>query len=98
MALRQTDVGYVDVSNKTVWQALIDLLTTIVQHVGIDADLFEEALSMLQPIQALDSRVQAVLEEYNADSVWLARYRSQSCALEKTKVEGLGDWNFIELV
>lgn len=98
MALRQTDVGYVDVSNKTVWQALIDLLTTVVQHVGIDADLFEEALSMLQPIQALDSRVQAVLEEYNADSVWLARYRSQSCALEKTKVEGSGDWNFIELV
>lgn len=98
MALRQTDVGYVDVSNKAVWQALIDLLTTVVQHVGIDADLFEEALSMLQPIQALDGHVQAVLEEYNADSLWLARYRSQSCALEKTKVEGSGDWKFLELV
>ena len=99
MTLRHTEVGYVDISSRAVWQSLLDLLKTVVKHVGIDADMFEEALTMLRPLRTLHPEVKAVLDDYNADAVWLAQYREGSCAvLERTKVESTGDWEFLELV
>lgn len=98
LMLRQTDVGYVDVSSKAVWQSLVELMKKTVRYVGVEEDMFDEILIMLQPVGQFEPEVRDVLEEYNADAVWLASYRAGSCSMERGRVESTGDWKFVELI
>lgn len=94
MVLKHTEDGYVDVSSRAVWSSLVGLLKTVVRYVGIEAEMFEEVLMMLQPVDGLDLEVRQVLEEYNADAVWLASYRAGSCSIERKRVKSTGSWKF----
>jgi len=81
-----------------VWKGLMGLLKAVVEHVGLDADMFDEVLKVLRPIGGLEADVRAALERFDADSVWLALYREGSCTAERKMVESSGDWKFVELV
>ncbi|KAL1305942.1 hypothetical protein AAFC00_004083 [Neodothiora populina] len=98
LSLRYTDAGYVDVSSRAVWGSSLELLKTIIKHVGVDADTFEEILSMLQPLQELNEDIMAIFNEYNADAVWLAQYRSGSCNAAKGPAASSDQWHFAESV
>ncbi|KAI7467499.1 ARM repeat-containing protein [Hortaea werneckii] len=62
---------YIDTSTRIVWDAFVEVLTTVVKHVSLSPALFDDALEMLAPV--LDSRpdVRKALEAENADAVWL---------------------------
>ncbi|KAI7541601.1 ARM repeat-containing protein, partial [Hortaea werneckii] len=62
---------YIDTSTRLVWDALVEALTTVIKHVPLSPELFEDALEMLAPV--LDSRpdVRKALEAENPDAVWL---------------------------
>ncbi|KAI7678969.1 ARM repeat-containing protein [Hortaea werneckii] len=62
---------YIDTSTRLVWDAFVEALATVVKHVPLSPELFDDALEMLAPV--LDSRpdVRQALEAENADAVWL---------------------------
>ncbi|KAK4979467.1 hypothetical protein LTR28_004493 [Elasticomyces elasticus] len=67
---------YVDTSTRIVQQSLIDMLSAIVEYVGIDADMFDDALDMLAPTVKQRPDVRAILEQVNADALWLFEVRN----------------------
>lgn len=62
---------YIDTSKRLVWDAFVEALTTVIKHVPLSPELFDDALEMLAPV--LDSRpdTRKALEAENADAVWL---------------------------
>ncbi|GAB1738303.1 hypothetical protein NU219Hw_g2845t1 [Hortaea werneckii] len=62
---------YIDTSTRLVWDALVEVLTTVIKHVPLSPEFFDDALEMLAPV--LDTRpdVWKALEAENADAVWL---------------------------
>ncbi|KAI7160554.1 hypothetical protein KC352_g26951 [Hortaea werneckii] len=62
---------YIDTSMRLVWNAFVEALTTVIKHVPLSPELFDDALEMLAPV--LDSRpdIRKALEDENADAVWL---------------------------
>jgi hypothetical protein len=79
------DNTYIDTSTRALWQSLQDLLVLIVQHVEVEAEKFDDVLRMMGPMSQVPEHVRVVLEECNADAVWLARYRAQPWKLETPK-------------
>lgn len=57
-----------------MWEAVVDLLTAIVEYVRIDDDMFDDILDILVDVMERKSEVREALEVINADAVWLARY------------------------
>lgn len=94
---RHSDTDYVDTSSRTVWQSLTALLVTIVKHVDIDAEMFDDILQMLQPLQTVDAEVREALEAYNPDAVWLATFKQGSCKVKSSPRGVTGDWKFVVL-
>lgn len=58
-----------------IWDSVIRMLTAIVSHVRLDAEIFDEVLDLLS--EALSQKVEArrALEAVNGDAVWLAMYQ-----------------------
>ncbi|KAI5207075.1 ARM repeat-containing protein [Aureobasidium subglaciale] len=82
LTTRNLDVGYVDTSTKGLWRSLEDLLKTIVKYVEVDAEKFDDVLSMLSPVDELEQGTRKVLEEFNGDALWLAQYRAKPWELK----------------
>ncbi|PHH62717.1 hypothetical protein CDD81_6786 [Ophiocordyceps australis] len=57
-----------------VWGAVMELLTSMVSYVRIDADMFDEILDLLSDALEKDAEVRKALENINEDAVWLVRY------------------------
>lgn len=84
-------VGYVDTSTKALWSSFQTLLIVCVQHVGVDAKIFDEVLAMLRPIARLEAQAIHILDAENADAIWLARFREEQKTLKPPVFQG---WNF----
>ena len=50
------------------------LLTSLVLHVQISEDMFEDILALLAETLEKSAKVREALETINADAVWLLRY------------------------
>ncbi|PHH83727.1 hypothetical protein CDD82_3801 [Ophiocordyceps australis] len=57
-----------------VWGAVVELLTSMVSYVRVDADMFDEILDLLSDALERDVEVRKALENINEDAVWLVRY------------------------
>ncbi|KAI9733729.1 MAG: hypothetical protein M1818_007143 [Claussenomyces sp. TS43310] len=64
--------------NWQVWEGFINLMISIVEHVRIDDDMFDEALSILSDTLARRDDVHRALSAFNADAVWLEEQRRSS--------------------
>ncbi|KAI7317536.1 ARM repeat-containing protein [Hortaea werneckii] len=62
---------YIDTSTRLVWDSLVEALTTVIKHVPLSPELFDDALEMLAPILDSQPDVRKALEAENADAVWL---------------------------
>jgi len=56
------------------WEAIVSLLTTLVSHVRLDDEMFDDILELLGDTIETSREVREALELVNADAVWLARY------------------------
>ncbi|EON64362.1 hypothetical protein W97_03593 [Coniosporium apollinis CBS 100218] len=63
---------YIKTPTRLVWDALVRLLTTIVDYVVINEEVFDEILEMLSPLLEKDVEVKTALSSRNPDAVWLA--------------------------
>ncbi|KAJ3496766.1 hypothetical protein NLG97_g2416 [Lecanicillium saksenae] len=78
-----------------IWAAVASLLTSIVAHVRIDDDMFDDVLDLLADVLDKKPDAKEALEVINADAVWLALYeRDLAVCPAAPKVEGA---SFIEL-
>lgn len=73
-----------------LWEAVVKLLTSMVSHVKMSEDMFEEILSLLVEVLERSSEVRKALESVNADAVWLVRYE-RGCVewVEAPKMDGV---------
>lgn len=78
-----------------IWEAIVDLLTSIVSYVRVDDDMFDEILDLLSDILGRNKKVREALETINRDAVWLARYERGSVEwLEAPRMDGV---QFVEM-
>ena len=56
------------------WEALVKLLTAIVSYVRLSDEMFDQITDLLVEVLERSQDVREVLEDVNADAVWLARY------------------------
>jgi hypothetical protein len=78
-----------------VWEAFIKLLTTIVEYVRIDDDMFDEALENLADLLVSREDVRTAFSAVNADAVWLQELRRGE--LPNMKKPAVGDIRFANL-
>jgi hypothetical protein len=57
-----------------LWESAVGLLTTLVLHVQISEEIFEDILGLLAETLERSAEVREALETINADAVWLLRY------------------------
>ncbi|OHE92769.1 HEAT repeat protein [Colletotrichum orchidophilum] len=60
-----------------IWDSVIRLLTAIVSHVRLDAEIFDEFLELLSEALAQNNEARQALEAINGDAVWLALYQQR---------------------
>ena len=78
-----------------IWEAIVDLLTSIVSYVRVDDDMFDEILDLLSEVLGRNKKVLEALETINRDAVWLARYECGSVErLEAPMMDGV---HFVEM-
>ncbi|KAI5928753.1 HEAT repeat protein [Camillea tinctor] len=58
-----------------VWDAVQELLVTIVSYIQIDDDIFDQILDLLADSLASNPDIRAALEMVDADAVWLLMYQ-----------------------
>ncbi|TKA29790.1 hypothetical protein B0A50_03154 [Salinomyces thailandicus] len=96
--------SYTDTSTRLVWDALTSVLTAAVKSVPLPPELFEDALEMLGPVLESRPEVKTVLENENADAVWLALVKSGLVAVPQTPAafvgagKGRAEWRFPEML
>lgn len=73
-----------------VWEAVVRLLTAIVSHVRVDAEIFDEFLELLTEVLDKNTEARQALEVVNADAVWLVMYQQGLIEpLQTPQLEGL---------
>lgn len=96
LVLGSQEVAYVDASKRTLVANTSRFLVTVVKHVGIESELFEEVLGWLSPLSKLDERDLQVLREENGDTVWLALWKEGvGRGITTPRPRGDGDWTFV---
>ncbi|KAH8805591.1 armadillo-type protein [Xylogone sp. PMI_703] len=60
--------------NSQMWASVVELMTSIAQHVRISDDIFDEILELLGSLLTANTDVQNALSQTNADAVWLLQY------------------------
>ncbi|KAK1595266.1 HEAT repeat protein [Colletotrichum navitas] len=58
-----------------IWDAVVRLLMSIVSHVRLEAEVFDEFLELLTEVIIQDPEARQALEAVNADAVWLVLYQ-----------------------
>ena len=76
-----------------VWEALVEMLVVLVDHVRVQAGVEDDLMELLGPLVRGRGEVRAALERLNADAVWLLLLREDvrnggRLGLETPKVEG----------
>ncbi|KFH41795.1 TEL2-interacting protein-like protein [Hapsidospora chrysogenum ATCC 11550] len=73
-----------------LWEAVVKLLTSLVSHVRVSDEMFDEILDLLAEVLERSSEVREALETVNPDAVWLVRYE-RGCVerLPTPKMEGV---------
>lgn len=61
-------------SPSKVWEAVVELLTTLVSHVEVEDRMFDQILDLLSDVLETRPEVREALDTINADAVWLKRY------------------------
>ncbi|QIX00823.1 hypothetical protein AMS68_006340 [Peltaster fructicola] len=77
----QSMPDYSNVSARTMWRAIVQLLTVIVRSVPLRPDMFDEALAMVAS-ELDDAEVLTAFEYENADAVWLARLKRGQVSID----------------
>lgn len=57
-----------------LWEAVVKFLTSLVSHVRLSEEMFEDILDILAEVMERSSEAREALETINADAVWLVRY------------------------
>lgn len=57
-----------------LWEAVVKFLTSLVSHVRMSQEMFEDILDILAEVLERSAEVRDALETVNADAVWLVRY------------------------
>ena len=57
-----------------LWEAVVKFLTSLVSHVRLSDEMFEDILDILAEVMGRSSEVREALEAVNPDAVWLVRY------------------------
>ncbi|EMF10405.1 uncharacterized protein SEPMUDRAFT_69504 [Sphaerulina musiva SO2202] len=73
--MRLAPADYSDTSTRLLWTALVRVTVSITKHVSQTPEMFDDTLQMLEPMLD-DEEVRTVLEEENADAVWLVMIRN----------------------
>lgn len=73
--MRLAPADYSDTSTRLLWTALVGVTVSITKHVSQTPEMFDDTLQMLEPMLD-DEEVRTVLEEENADAVWLVMIRN----------------------
>jgi hypothetical protein len=73
-----------------LWEAVVKLLTSLVTHVRVSDEMFDEILDLLAEVLERSGEVREALETVNPDAVWLVRYE-RGCVerLPTPKMEGV---------
>ncbi|KDN66450.1 putative HEAT repeat protein [Colletotrichum sublineola] len=58
-----------------IWEAVVRLLISIVSHVRLEAEVFDEFLELLTEVIIQSPEARQALEAVNADAVWLVLYQ-----------------------
>lgn len=75
--------------NSKVWEAVVLLLSAIVEYVSSDDEMFDEVVEVLGALVWESDGVKSALEAVNADAVWLAmQMHGKSTKVETPVVEG----------
>ncbi|KAI5459858.1 armadillo-type protein [Mariannaea sp. PMI_226] len=73
-----------------IWGATVELLTSMVSHVQVDEEMFDEILDLLADELEQNKQVREALEVINVDAVWLLRYERGAVQLLPTpEIEGV---------
>lgn len=73
-----------------LWEAVVRLLTSLVTHVRLPDDMFEDILDILAEVLERSAEVREALETVNPDAVWLVRYeRGYAERLPTPQMEGV---------
>lgn len=103
---------YVDAPTRLVWESLVRFLTTIIEYVAVREDIFDDILSMLEPVLEERTAIKESLDARNPDAVWLKLFlKNQRQAHERahepaadsditfklTEPVGRPEWRFARL-
>ena len=99
---------YVDAPTRLVWESLVRFLTTIVENVSVREEIFDDVLSMLEPILEERTAIKKSLETRNPDAVWLKLFAKSQQQMHEpgvkngpkyklTKPVGRPEWKFARL-
>ncbi|KAF7558690.1 hypothetical protein G7046_g5463 [Stylonectria norvegica] len=61
-----------------IWDAVVELLGSIISHVRVDERIFDDILDLLSDMLDRNKKVRGALEAINGDAVWLTRYERGS--------------------
>lgn len=79
--------SYVDSPSKMIWESLLKLFMTIIRHVNIDEEKYEDVLDLMQPMLLKRGDIREVMESRNPDAVWL---RMQRLIIRGSSVDTVG--------
>ncbi|KAL0930803.1 heat repeat protein [Colletotrichum truncatum] len=78
-----------------IWEAVVRLLTAIVSHVRIEAEIFDEFLELMAEVIQKNPEARQALEAVNSDAVWFALY--QRGHIEAMRTPQLDGYTFTPL-
>ena len=99
---------YVDAPTRLVWESLVRFLTTIVENVSVREEIFDDVLSMLEPVLEERTAIKKSLETRNPDAVWLKLFAKSQRQMHEpgdkngpkyrlTEPVGRPEWKFARL-
>ena len=82
-----------------VWDSVIQLLLVAVKDVGVNEDMEDGVFEMLGDLVGEREDVRRVLEDLNADALWLVeeKARRKNGGAKLVKPEGIEGWEFKDL-
>lgn len=89
---------YVDAPTRLVWESLVRFLTTIVENVSMREEIFDDVLSMLEPVLEERAAIKKSLETRNPDAVWLKLFAKSQRQMHEPGVKNSPKYKLTEPV
>lgn len=82
-----------------VWDAVVQLLLVVVANVGVNENMEDGVFEALGSLASEREDVRSVLEDLNADALWLLeeKARRSEGGQKLVKPEGVNGWKFVDL-